>query len=87
MTDALLALTALEIAVFVGALVFYLVRIAQSLRVTTDMLAKVTFGVRAIESQCRPIGPTVVTLNAQLDQVVAELDHVGELAEHAARGA
>lgn len=87
MTDALLALTALEIAVFVAALVLYLVRIGQSLRATTDALAKVTFGVRAIESQCRPIGPSVVTLNAQLDQIVAELDHLGDLAEQAGRGA
>lgn len=85
MTDALLALTSLEIVVFVGALAVYLVKIAQSLRATTDALAKVTFGVRAIESQCRPIGPSVVTLNAQLDQIVAELDTLADLGERAAR--
>jgi uncharacterized protein YoxC len=83
MRTALIALSALEIFIFVAVLALYLIKIARSLRATTDALAKVTFGVRAIESQCRPIGPSVTTINAQLDQIAAELNELANLAEQA----
>jgi hypothetical protein len=76
--------TLFEIALVVGALAVYLGRIARSLENTSALLAKVTFGVRAIETQCEPIGPSVVRINEQLATISGALDGVAGLAEAAA---
>jgi len=86
MTALLVVLTILEILVVVAVLVFFLVAIARSLRRTTALLAKVSFGVRAIESQCAPIGPSVLTVNSQLAGIAAALGTVTGLANTAAGG-
>lgn len=78
-----LALTAVEAALLVGVLVAYLVGITGSLRRSSANLAKVTFGVRAIETQCAPIGPVVGRINGQLEGIARALGGVAELAEHA----
>lgn len=87
MTELLVALTLLQIAVVLGAIVYYLVRIAGSLRRTSVLLGKVTFGVRAIETQCSSIGPAVVTVNGQLEGIKAGLSQLTDLANSAAEQA
>ena len=84
MRTLLTVLTVVEIALVVGALALYLVLISRSLRATSALLAKVTFGVRAIETQCEPIGPSVVKINGQLAVIGGALDGIAGLAEEAA---
>jgi len=84
MTALLVVLTLLEIAVVLAAIVYYLLRIAASLRRTSVLLGKVTFGVRAIETQCSSIGPAVVTVNGQLEGIKAGLQQLTDLATSAA---
>lgn len=80
----LIIATVAEIVVVVGALAVYLARIGRSLRSTSASLAKVAFGVRAIETQCEPIGPSVVRINEQLAVIASALDGVATMAEAAA---
>jgi hypothetical protein len=80
MTALLTVLTIAEIVVVVVVLVYYLLRIAASLRRTSVLLGKVAFGVRAIETQCSSIGPSVLTVNDQLHGISAALSDVTELA-------
>jgi len=84
MRTLLIIATLVEIALLIGALAFYLVRIARSLRETSALLGKVTFGVRAIETQCDSIGPSVVRINSQLAVIGGALDGIAGLAESAA---
>ncbi len=84
MTALLVALTIVEIALVVGVLVYYLVRIAASLRRTSVLLGKVAFGVRAIETQTRVIGPSVLTVNDRLTRVASALADLTRLADAAA---
>ena len=83
MTALLVTLTLIEIAVVLVVLVYYLLRIAASLRRTSILLGKVAFGVRAIETQCSSIGPSVVTINEQLSGVSAALSELTRLADDA----
>lgn len=73
MTAFLITLTILEIVAVAGVLVVYLLVIAGSLRRTAVLLGKVTFGVRAIETQCTSIGPSVVAVNGKLSGIAAAL--------------
>ena len=84
MRGLLITLTAVEIVIFLGAVVVYLIRITRSLRQIALYLGKVTFGVRAIESQTAPIGPSVVRINEQLQGIDAALAGVATLAEQQA---
>ena len=86
MRTLLTLLTALEIVVFIGALAFYLHWIASSLRRSSASLAKVAFGVRAIESQTAPIGPGVTKINGQLATIAGAIEGVSVLAEQAGAG-
>lgn len=86
MTGLLVTLTILEIAVVVAVLVYYLVRIAASLRRTSVLLGKVAFGVRAIETQCEVIGPSVVKVNGQLRGIADALGTLSRMAAAAGRG-
>ena len=81
MTALLITLSLVLIAVVVVVLVYYLVRIAASLRRTSVLLGKVAFGVRAIETQCSSIGPAVLTINDQLTGVAGALADVTALAD------
>ncbi len=76
--------TLLEIALVIGALAVYLALITRTLRATSALLGKVTFGVRAIETQCEPIGPSVVRINGLLSVIAGALDGIAGLAEAAA---
>lgn len=80
MTALLVVLTIVEIALVVGVLVYYLVRIAASLRRTSALLGKVAFGVRAIETQTNVIGPSVLAVNDQLVDIAVALDDLAALA-------
>lgn len=86
MTALLIVLTLLEIVIVAAALVIYLVAIARSLRRTAVLLGKVSFGVRAIETQCAPIGPSVLRINDQLAGISGALTAVTGLAQAAANG-
>ena len=81
MRALLIVLSAVEILLVISAIAFYLWRIAVSLRVTSANLAKVTFGVRAIETQCASIGPSVLKVNGQLRTIADALDGIAGKAE------
>ncbi len=83
MRGVLVTLTLVEIALVAVVLVYYLVRIAASLRRTSVLLGKVAFGVRAIERQTQVIGPSVLTVNDQLTGVANALADLTDLAEAA----
>ncbi len=84
MTGLLVTLTIVEIVLVAVVLVYYLVRIAASLRRTSVLLGKVAFGVRAIETQCEVIGPSVLKVNDQLGGVAEALADLADLANTAA---
>lgn len=84
MTALLVTLSIVEIVLVAVVLVYYLVRIAASLRRTSVLLGKVAFGVRAIETQCEVIGPSVLTVNDQLSGVSDALADLTSLADVAA---
>ncbi len=84
MTALLVTLTIIEIVLVAVVLVYYLARVAASLRRTAVLLGKVAFGVRAIETQCNVIGPSVLTVNDQLAGVADALADLTDLATAAA---
>ncbi|MHB1712105.1 MAG: hypothetical protein ACYCV7_11990 [Acidimicrobiales bacterium] len=76
------------IAVLVGTLAAYLIRVIFILRHVTDTLGKVVFGVRAIAFRTEPIGSVVTDLNANLSAVAGALEGlVAKSAEAEARKA
>lgn len=74
MQALLIVLTVFEILVFVVVLSFYLVRIANRLKSIASNLAKVTFGVRAIEQEAATVGPAASRINSALTGVVRGLN-------------
>ena len=84
MRALLVTLTIVEIVLVAGVLVYYLARVAASLRRTSALLAKVSFGVRAIETQTNVIGPSVMTVNGQLETIADALADLTDLATAAA---
>lgn len=72
----LIAATLAEVLLLVGVLAGYLIAIAARLRSVSKTLARVTFGVRAIETQTAPIGPRLREINGALEQVAAALQDV-----------
>ena len=85
----LMVLTVLEVVAFVGALAAYLERIASGLEriggKPDSYLAKVSFGVRAIEKETSHLAPQVTQLNQGLarlaDQLRAVDGHLTSVAE------
>ncbi len=69
----LIAATLAEVLLLVGVLAGYLIAIAARLRRVSATLGKITFGVRAIETQTSPIGPRLREINGALEQVAAAL--------------
>lgn len=86
MRNLLIVLTVVEILIFVGALAVYLVAIARSLRSISQFLGKVTFGVRAIETQASSVGPSVTRMNEQLTAIAGALEGVSVKAERLGAG-
>ncbi len=82
MTIRLTILSALQVLALVAALVAYLQRIVQGLEriggAPTSYLAKVSFGVRAIEKETSHLAPQVTQLNQGLTTLGAKLSVVDE---------
>jgi hypothetical protein len=87
MRTILIVLTVVEVLVLVTALVYYLVVISASLNRTSANLAKVTYGVRAIETQCSSIGPSVTRANEQLNVIAGALGGLVDKADRLAGSA
>lgn len=77
--------TVAEIVLIVLTLAYYLNRVARQLNHISATLAKVTFGVRAVETQCAVIGPAADRINANLGEAAAGLEKAAVLAERLAR--
>ncbi|MDP9365320.1 MAG: hypothetical protein M3Q10_14035 [Chloroflexota bacterium] len=94
MTVRLTILSALQVLAFVGALIAFLGRIVSALEriggSPTSSLAKVSFGVRAIEKETSHLGPQVTRLNQGLVSLGGKLTVVetdlGTVAEQLAGG-
>jgi len=72
----LIAATLVEVTLLVGVLAGYLIAIAARLRSVSQTLGRITFGVRAIETQTAPIGPRLREINGALEGVAAALQDV-----------
>ncbi len=87
-------LSALQVLVFVGALVAFLQRIVKALEsiggTPTSYLAKISFGVRAIEKETSHLGPQVTQLNGGLTALGDKLgvvdDHLKTVAHTLGQG-
>ncbi len=77
--------TVAEIVLVVLTLAYFLNRVAAQLVHITKTLAKVTFGVRAVETQCAVIGPAADRINANLKEAAGGLEKAAVLAERLAR--
>lgn len=80
MQALLTTLTVLEIALVLGVLLTYLVLIRESLRRTAKLLAKVAFGVRAIEKQVTPVPAHVLRINGSLERLSTALPGLSDAA-------
>jgi hypothetical protein len=82
MAVLLAVLSALEILTFVGALVAYLARITRALEAiggkADSSLAKLAFGLRAIEKETSHLAPQVTQLNAGLTGLGGKLGVVDD---------
>lgn len=80
--------SALQVLVFVGALIAFLQRIVESLEqiggAPGSFLGKVNFGVRAIEKETSHLAPQVIQLNEGLTTLAGKLEvvdgHLGAVA-------
>ena len=73
MKKGLIAATIGEVLLLVAVLAGYLIAIAETLRRVSATLGKITFGVRAIETQTQPLGPRIGEVNEALEQVAGAL--------------
>ncbi|HVM35330.1 MAG TPA: hypothetical protein VM784_08305 [Actinomycetota bacterium] len=80
----LMFLTILEIVALVVVLAIYLSLVSKHLRSIAATLAKVTFGVRAVEQQLNVIGPGVGKVNQILEETAGALPGIAEKAERLA---
>ena len=80
----LIVLTVIEILLVVVVLATYLALIAFRLHSISDSFGKVSYGVRAIDSQTSTIGDSVVALNEELEAITGALPGIAEKAERAA---
>ena len=83
MTQLLLSL--LEIAALVLVLAIYLTVIGNQLKRISATLAKITYGVRAVETMCSVIGPAVDRINGNLQDVCMNLQDAAVEAEKLSR--
>lgn len=80
----LMTLTIIEILALVIVLAIYLTLVSKHLRSIAATLAKVTFGVRAVEQQVGVIGPGVGRVNQLLQETASALPGVADKAERLA---
>lgn len=83
-TQTLVLLTVLEILALVGVLALYLIAVTRRLRSIAANLARVAFGVRAVEVQTDVIGPGVTAANRTLADIRSTLPGLAEKAERLA---
>lgn len=74
-------LTVVVIVLFVGVLGFFLNKLSRMLTSIAATLGKISFGVRAVETQCAVIGPATDRINENLSEAAAGLGQAAELAE------
>ena len=94
MNVRLTVLSALQVLAFAGALIAFLGRIVAALEriggSPSSSLAKVSFGVRAIEKETSHLGPQVIQLNAGLTSLAGKLTvvdgHLGTVVEQLTGG-
>lgn len=77
----LVTLTVIEIVSLVLVLAFFLAKISRLLRSIAATLAKVTFGVRAVDQQCANIAPAVTQVNRGLQDISNALPGIASKAE------
>ncbi|CAN5294350.1 hypothetical protein BH18ACT4_BH18ACT4_03920 [soil metagenome] len=78
-------LTVLEIVALWIILAFFLGKVANQLKSISATLGKITFGVRAVETQCAVIGPAADRINANIEEAAAGLQQAAGLAERLGR--
>jgi len=66
-------LSVVEIALIVVILAYFLNKVARLLNSISTTLGRITFGVRAVETQCAVIGPAADEINANLKETVGHL--------------
>jgi uncharacterized protein YoxC len=79
-----LAMTIVDVLLLVIVLAYFLNRVARLLNSISATLGKVTFGVRAVESQCAVIGPAADQINANLTVAAGNLQQAATAAERLA---
>ena len=78
-------LTVFEIALLVGVLATFLNIVAKQLNRISANLARIAWGVRAVETMCGVIGPAVDRINGNLVDVNNDLTRAAAAAETQAR--
>ncbi len=78
-------LTVFEIVLLVGTLGFFLSIVSRQLMSISATLGKITFGVRAVLTQCEVIGPGTERVNRNLQEIARGLDEAASRAERLAR--
>ncbi|MEX2291492.1 MAG: hypothetical protein WD794_14360 [Mycobacteriales bacterium] len=77
----LIALSVFEIVLLVAVLAFFVIRITKLLRHISTNLAKITWGVRTLVTQCGAIGPAADQINSNLAATAADLERAAVGAE------
>ena len=77
-------LSVLEIALLVGTLATFLNIVAKQLNRISANLARIAWGVRAVETMCGVIGPAVDRINGNLVDVNNDLTRAAAAAERLA---
>lgn len=72
-TTTLVVLTVAEIVALVVVLAIYLTLVINRLQSVSDNLAKVAFGVRALEVQISGVGPTLRKVNERTSELADDL--------------
>jgi hypothetical protein len=78
-------LTVFEVVLLIGTLAFFLNIVARQLNSISATLAKITFGVRAVETQCLVIEPAAERINRNLAAIADGLEQAASRAERLAR--
>jgi hypothetical protein len=82
--SAQLLLSIVDVLLLVIVLAFFLNWVARLLNSISATLGKVTFGVRAVETQCAVIGPAADQINANLTAAAHNLEQAAIGAERLA---
>lgn len=82
MTSLLVFLTVVEIIIAVAVLAVYVIMVTRRLQVVSQYLGKITFGVRAVDTQTAKIGPSVTNINGTLQEIDQVLGRLVEKPPH-----